>query len=185
MSLTDGGENGGENGDGAEVSPRQRRESDWTQRMRAEIENKESTRAKVHKSEHLFQHELYDQEYCWVMIFPNERHKSYEFTEERQEELKKAREDCLFKMKTAGLCLKPYMSADGDELVIEIGMPQRYLEFIATQLQLPITAELTVKEMDETTGKQGCKTYEAFRTFDMMKLTLTLTLTLIGGLPSL
>ena len=34
-------------------------------------------------------------------------------------------DDCLFKMKTAGLCLKTYMSADGDELVCEIGMPQR------------------------------------------------------------
>ena len=46
----------------------------------------------------------------------------------------------------------------------------RYLEFIATQLQLPITAELTVKETDEETGKVTNKTFEAFRPFDMMKL---------------
>ena len=32
------------------------------------------------------QHDLYDEEYCWVMIFPNERHKSYEFSQERQVE---------------------------------------------------------------------------------------------------
>jgi len=104
------------------------------------------------------------------MVFPNERHEQYGYDEGKQAELKALREDCLFKMKSAGLCLKTYMSADGDELVVEMGIPQRYLEFIATQLQLPITAELTVKETDEETGKETNRTFEAFRPFDMMKL---------------
>ena len=70
----------------SETSPRQRRESEWAAKLRAQIEEVDKKRAKVHKSEHLFQHDLYDEEYCWVMIFPNERHKSYEFSQERQVE---------------------------------------------------------------------------------------------------
>jgi len=51
-------------------SPRQRRESDWTSKMRQELEDEHAAkRNKVHKSEHLFQHELYDEGECGIINY--------------------------------------------------------------------------------------------------------------------
>jgi hypothetical protein len=109
-----------------------------------------------------------DEEYCWVMIFPNEEdEKRASMAQEEKDAMKAAREDALFRMLRAGLAIKLYKSADGDELVVEIGAPQRFLEFVGTQLKIPIKFSRMIKDPDDPT-KEILK--EGYEPFDMTRI---------------
>jgi len=82
-----------------------------------------------------------DDEYCWVIVLPAEEHERYKFDDEKKGEIQSAREEILWSITRAGLSIKKYFSCDQDEIILEIGAPQRFLEFIATQNRLPVKCQ--------------------------------------------
>jgi hypothetical protein len=109
-----------------------------------------------------------DEQYCWVMIFPNESHESCTADDEGKAAMKQCREDSIKKMLCAGLALKKYQSVDGDEYVVEIGAPQPFLEFIATQIKIPVKHKKTTIEKDAE-GNETEVTKEGYKPFDMLQ----------------
>lgn len=129
----------------------------------AAITEDASTEEKKRKWE-LHDYELEnDEEYCWVMIFPNEDHKKCEkMAQEEKDAMKNAREDAMYKMLRAGLALKIYHSADKDEYVVEIGAPQTFLEFVGTQLKIPVKFSRMIKDPDDPEKEIKKEGYEPF-----------------------
>jgi len=115
----------------------------------------------------LFNHVLSDAEYCWVMVFPNEAHSKFKDNKglrsdsdqvEWLKELKDNREDTVRHLLRAGLSIRTKLSWDEDEYFVEIGAPQRFLEYIATKCKMPIKCVVS--------GKDGVPK-ECFKPFNM------------------
>jgi len=111
----------------------------------------------------LYNHSLEDYEYCWVMVFPNEAHEKHKAKSPTDiSELKTCREESVRALKRAGLSLIIELSWDSDEYYVKIGAPQRFLEYYATKVRMPIKCIIDEKTHD---GRD----VECFRPFDMMQ----------------
>jgi len=87
----------------------------------------------------LYNHVLDDDEYCYVLVLKDEKSDKHKgWSAKKREKVREDRERIVTSLLRAGLALKKHTSIDGDELYIKIGAPQRFIEFVATRLQLPV-----------------------------------------------
>jgi len=94
----------------------------------------------------LYHHALdSDGDYCWIMMFPQEDHERFKklpwsltFTDEFKQECREKRDEIITSLLRAGLALKFHVTTAGDEYVVHIGGPPDLLQYVATQIQLPV-----------------------------------------------
>jgi len=137
---------------------------------RREIKQKDLLKKAFHKTGELYSHTLKnDEEYCWVLVFPNEEHEKYNMDEFERTEVSNRRTELMKSLLLAGLALKTYSSVDNDELFVQVGSPQRYLEFVATLKQEPIARLHTERDHDEN-GKISTKVVKSYEPFDLLDM---------------
>ena len=133
-----------------------------------DTERKNTIRREFRRTGGLYHHTLKDdEEYCWVLVFINEEHDKYALDEFEKSDIREAREKQLQAFLLAGMALKTYCSADNDEFFVQVGAPQRYLEFVATLKQEHVARRHSSVDYDEH-GVQRVKITRSYEPYDLL-----------------
>lgn len=111
-----------------------------------------------------------DEQYCWVIVVKNEDHPSWRMDRTHRIENAAKREILLSNIIRAGLAVRTHVSYDLDEYYILIGAPQRYMELVATRMQIPIESTKILMVPDRLTGGVRAERRVYHKPFDLSSL---------------
>jgi len=113
--------------------------------------------------------------FYWVMVFPNPEHEdnAEEFSKPsdppelnvagsvmtKAEQANKVRANIMRSLRDIGLILMKYISNDNDEIIIEIGAHQEWLELKATEMAVPCKTKLAWEYTEHSTIENGNMTH--------------------------
>ena len=110
-------------------------------------------------------------DFVWVMVFANPDDEDSDKTEEKKEKRRALIRDTLDKLYRVGIVVQMYLSVDGDEIFVELGGCQPFLELKATEINLntktrPYEEEIELKDRFEPDGSPTKATIEHRASYD-------------------
>jgi len=114
-------------------------------------------------------------DFVWVMVFANPDDEESTKTEEKKEKRRALIRDTLDKLYRVGIVVQMYLSVDGDEIFVELGGCQPFLELKASEINLntktrPYEEEIELKDRFEPDGSPTKSTIEHRAGYDSFSI---------------